>query len=123
MNITHFLSGRINPDAAKVGSINVAYHLALAQANMGHHRDQCPGVIEAHHPGSVAGRGQAVAGQKRIDQDPVGWKCVTQFFGRIVSELVMSHRPKEAGQAPEGRTKRVPGSAGGITGHLYAPLT
>jgi len=32
-------------------------------------------------------------------------------------------RPKEAGQAPEGRTKRVPGNAGGVTGHLYAPLT
>ena len=60
------------------------------------HRDQHPGVIEANHPGSMAGRGQAVAGQKRIDQNPVGWKCVTQFFGRIVSELVMSHKFLEA---------------------------
>lgn len=36
MNIVHFSAGRINPYAAKVGSVNVIYWLAREQARIGH---------------------------------------------------------------------------------------
>jgi glycosyltransferase involved in cell wall biosynthesis len=36
MHIVHFSGGRINPAAAKVGSVNVIYWLALEQAKAGH---------------------------------------------------------------------------------------
>lgn len=36
MKIVHFSGGRINPSAAKVGSVNVIYHVAAAQARLGH---------------------------------------------------------------------------------------
>ncbi len=36
MNIVHFTTGRVNPNAAKVGLVNVIYWLADAQARAGH---------------------------------------------------------------------------------------
>jgi len=36
MNIVHFSGGRINPNAAKVGSVNIIYHVAKEQSRLGH---------------------------------------------------------------------------------------